>query len=258
MTRERERVMQSVITTVLIPGGVFAMGDAAGRPDEQPVHSVYVSAVRFAVRPVTNEEYGRFCRATGHEPPRFWQDARFNAADQPVVGVSWSDAVRFCEWLSDGAGPRWRLPSEAEREKAARGGLQGASYPWGDDAGPHGGRVPQDAPRPVGLLQPNGYGLYDMADNVHEWCSDWYSPDYYATSPPRDPRGPLAGTRRASRGGAWRHQVKVSRCAARSSLDPSFRYNDYGVRVVQDVERGTEAARGTFQPIALIASPGAH
>lgn len=211
------------------------MGDASGRPDEQPVHSVYVGAVRFAVRPVTNEEYARFCEATGHESPPFRGDSRFAAPDQPVVGVSWYDAVRFCEWLTALAGTRWRLPSEAEREKAARGGLEGARYPWGDDPGPHGGRYAQDAPRPVGLSPPNGYGLYDMGDNVHEWCSDWYSPGYYAASPARDPQGPPAGTRRASRGGAWRHQIKVSRCAARSSLNPSFRYNDYGVRVVQDV-----------------------
>ena len=77
----------------------------------------------------------------------------------------------------------------------------------------------------------NGYGLFDMAYNVHEWCSDWYGPTYYAVSPGRDPSGPPAGKRRASRGGAWRHQIKYNRCAARSSLDPSFQYNDYGFRV---------------------------
>ncbi len=73
-----------------------------------------------------------------------------------------------------------------------------------------------------------------MADNVHEGCSDWYGERYYAGSPERDPQGPPSGTRRASRGGAWRHQVKISRCAARSSLDPSFQYNDYGFRVATD------------------------
>jgi formylglycine-generating enzyme required for sulfatase activity len=84
----------------------------------------------------------------------------------------------------------------------------------------------------VGLSVPNGYGLLDMGYNVHEWCSDWYDPGYYARSPLDDPRGPATGARRASRGGAWRHQIQVCRNAARSSLDPGFRYNDYGFRVV--------------------------
>lgn len=223
------------IEMALIPAGTFAMGDTGGRPDEQPVHRVYVSAFAMALVPVTNDGYQRFLAETAHEPPRFRDDARFNAPDQPVVGVSWSDAVAYCEWRSAAAGGTWRLPTEAEREKAARGGVDAARFPWGDDPAPDGGRFAQDAPRAVGLSQPNGYGLYDTAYNVHEWCSDWYGADYYAASPERDPQGAAAGVRRASRGGAWRHQVKVSRCAARSSLDPSFRYNDYGFRVVRDV-----------------------
>lgn len=222
------------IETVLIPEGTFVMGDDAGRPDERPAHRVWLSAFRLAVLPVTNQEYAAFLEATGHEPPRFWEDPRFNAPDQPVVGVSWFDAVAYCAWLSSATGRRFRLPTEAEREKAARGGLERATYPWGNDPGEDGGRFPQDAPRPVGLSAPNGYGLRDMAYNVHEWCSDWYDPTYYARSPARDPAGPPVGTRRASRGGAWRHQIKVSRCSARSSLDPTFRYNDYGFRLAED------------------------
>jgi formylglycine-generating enzyme required for sulfatase activity len=193
-----------------------------------------VSDFRLALLPVTNREYASFLAAAGHQQPRFWDDARFNAPEQPVVGVSWHDAVAYCEWLSAGTGRRFRLPTEAEREKAARGGLGGAAYPWGDDPGPEGGRFPQEAPRPAGLSAPNGYGLLDMAYNVHEWCSDWYDAAYYARSPERDPQGPASGLRRASRGGAWRHQIKVSRCSARSSLDPAFRYNDYGFRVAED------------------------
>jgi len=225
-----------IIDTALVPACAFAMGDASGRPDERPVHTVYVSAFRMALLPVTNDEYARFLDATKREPSRFWDDARFNAPDQPVVGVSWFDAVAFCDWLSVCTGDSWRLPTEAEREKAARGGLDGARFPWGDDAAPDGGRFDQDAPRPAGLSVANGYGLFDMGYNVHEWCADWYDADYYAVSPDGDPRGPAMGTRRASRGGAWRHQIKVSRCAARSSLDPSFRYNDYGFRVVCDAQ----------------------
>ncbi len=210
------------------------MGDDSGRPDERPAHQVWLSAFRMAIVPVTNREYAAFLEATRQEPPRFWHDARFNAPDQPVVGVNWFDAVAYGAWLSSVTGRRLRLPTEAEREKAARGGLEQAAYPWGDDPGEDGGRFPQDAPRPVGLSVPNGYGLRDMAYNIHEWCSDWYDPTYYARSPERDPLGPPAGTRRVSRGGAWRHQIKVSRCSARSSLDPTFRYNDYGFRLAED------------------------
>jgi formylglycine-generating enzyme required for sulfatase activity len=223
------------VATALIPAGEFLMGDDAGLPSEQPAHRVYVSAFELALEPVTNREYASFLEATGHEAPRFWQDERFNAPEQPVVGVSWHDAVAYCEWLSRATGRRFRLPTEAEREKAARGGVEGAQYPWGDDAGEDEGRFAQDAPRAVGLSEANGFGLYDMGYNVHEWCSDWYDAGYYARSPERDPRGPRIGTRRASRGGAWRHQVKIARCAARSSLDPTFQYNDYGFRVAAKV-----------------------
>ncbi|MEX2247261.1 MAG: SUMF1/EgtB/PvdO family nonheme iron enzyme [Dehalococcoidia bacterium] len=219
----------------LIPAGAFLMGDARGRPDEQPVHRVHVSAFEMAVLPVTNTDYAHFLAATGHESPPFGHHASFNAPGQPVVGVSWFDAVSYCKWLSAATGATWRLPTEAEREKAMRGGSEGRRFPWGDDAGLDGGRFTQEAPRPAGMSEPNGYGLLDIAYNVHEWCSDWYGPEYYAASPELDPRGPASGTRRSSRGGAWRHQIKVCRCAARSSLDPTFRYNDYGFRVVREL-----------------------
>jgi sulfatase modifying factor 1 len=90
----------------------------------------------------------------------------------------------------------------------------------------------------VARAAPNAYGLFDVCTNVHEWCSDWYDPSYYAESPSRDPRGPGEGTRRVSRGGSWRHQVKVTRCAARSSIPPAFRYADYGFRIACDVGFG--------------------
>jgi formylglycine-generating enzyme required for sulfatase activity len=221
------------VAVAQIPAGWFTMGDDAGRPDEQPAHRVFVSAFEMALTPVTNAEYARFVRDAAHQWPRFFDDPAFNAPTQPVVGVSWHDAVAYSGWLAARTGEPWRLPTEAEREKAARGGVEGARYPWGDDPGPDGGRFDQPAPRPVGLSAPNGYGLYDMAYNVHEWCSDWYDGAYYGISGDRDPRGPGTGTRRASRGGAWRHQIKVSRCSARSSLDPTFCYNDYGFRVAR-------------------------
>jgi formylglycine-generating enzyme required for sulfatase activity len=217
------------------------MGDDAGRPDERPARRVWVDAFAAARLPVTNAEYAHFLAATGHQPPRFWDDTRFNAPEQPVVAVSWHDAVAYCDWLSDQIGRRCRLPSEAEWERAARGGRDRETYPWGEDvagwpADPALAQTRQEQPNPAGLSRPNGFGLLDMGYNVHEWCSDWYAPDYYQHAPDRNPRGPASGTRRASRGGAWRHQIQVCRNAARSSLDPTFRYNDYSFRVFADEE----------------------
>ena len=121
------------IETVLIPAGAFTMGDDAGRPDERPAHRVTLSAFRIAVLPVTNEEYAAFLAATAGEPPRFWDDPAFNHTRQPVVGVSWHEAAGYCDWASLVHDAPVRLPTEAEWEKAARGGLDGATYPWGDE-----------------------------------------------------------------------------------------------------------------------------
>lgn len=218
----------------LIPGGSFTMGDDNGRPDERPAHRVTLEAFRLAVLPVTNEVYTPFLEATGHEPPRFWGDPAFNGGRQPVVGVSWFDAVAYCEWLSQHSGERYRLPTEAEWERAARGGTESV-YPWGDEPfDGEGGRFKQETTWEVGRAPPNPYGIVDIGFNVHEWCSDWYDADYYAHSPERDPKGPPSGERRTSRGGAWRHLVKVSRCSARSSIPPDYRYNDYGFRLAVD------------------------
>jgi formylglycine-generating enzyme len=225
------------IETVPIPPGPFIMGDDEGRPDERPAHRVEVSVFRMAVLPVTNEQYAAYLQATGAEPPRFWEDPAFNHPRQPVVGVSWFEVVAFCEWLSGVERQTYRIPTEAEWEKAARGGVEGAKYPWGAESfDGSDGRFSQDATWQVGAAQPNGYGLVDIGFNIHEWCSDWYDPGYYAVSPERDPLGPPSGERRASRGGAWRHLVKVSRCAARSSIPPDYRYNDYGFRLVLEEE----------------------
>jgi formylglycine-generating enzyme required for sulfatase activity len=87
-------------------------------------------------------------------------------------------------------------------------------------------------PEPVARYTPSAFGLYNMCENVHEWCSDWYDPHYYTASPDRNPHGPESATgRKASRGGSWRHHVKVSRCSARSSIPPEFKYADYGFRL---------------------------
>lgn len=218
---------------VQIPAGQFAMGSDAGQDDERPVHIVEVDAFECAVHPVTQEEYAEFLAATGHESPREWSGAVGRCL--PVTGVSWFDAAAFCEWRT-GEGDPMRLPAEAQWEFAARGGVEGALYPWGNDIPawlPDGGRGPLVGPWPVTLGEPNGFGVMGIGANIHEWCADWHSAAYYAISPIRNPTGPETGVRRASRGGAWRHAMTVSRCAQRSKIDPSFRYADYGFRVVR-------------------------
>jgi sulfatase modifying factor 1 len=218
---------------VIIPEGGFWMGSDEHYRWESPRHRVWLDAFAIARTAVTRYEYSQFLTDTSHPQPKGWSDPCFGSDDQPVVGVTWFAAAAYCEWLSKRTGARYRLPTEAEWEKACRGGLENAEYGWGDE--------PIDvidyfrgewnAPRPVGQGPPNRYGLFNMGDNVHEWCSDWYAEEYYATSPERNPTGPESGMRRVSRGGSWRHQIKASRAAHRSSLPPSYAYTDYGFRI---------------------------
>jgi formylglycine-generating enzyme len=200
---------------------IAATSFITGSGNERPAHRVRVGAFAIGACQVTNREYAAFVEATQYPHPPHWRDAGFDHPEQPVVAVSWFDAVAYCEWLGEVTQLRFRLPTEAEWECAARGGLENALYPWGDTP-------PQEqpdyatrwlhGPELVGRGTSNGYGLYDICENVHEWCSDWYA----------------GGTRRVSRGGSWRHQIKISRCAARSSLLPELRYADYGFRVACD------------------------
>ena len=222
---------------ICIDSGWFCMGSETGQTAESPVHRVWVDSFAIARTQVTVEEYARFLDASGRIPPPLWGNADFSHPRQPVVAVSWFDAVDYCAWISSMTGLHYRLPTEAEWERAARGGAEGLLFPWGNDAPasrPAYESRWRTSPEPVGQSQPNAFGLFDMCENVHEWCSDWYDAGYYAQSPARNPRGPKEGTRRSSRGGSWRHQIKISRCSARSSIPPDFRYADYGFRVVCD------------------------
>jgi sulfatase modifying factor 1 len=169
---------------------------------------------------VTNAEYAAFVRSGRAPEPPWWRVTGFDGSDQPVVGVTWFEAADFTAWLAETTGARWRLPSEAEWEHAACGGLVGAATAWGD-ALPE-GEIPEGplaGPWPVGRGRPNGYGLLDMGTIVHEWCLDWFDPEQ---------------TRRASRGGSWRHHVRWSPPQARSSLPPEYRYADYGFRLLRE------------------------
>ena len=218
---------------ILIPAGWFWMGSEGHYTWESPRHHVFLDAFRISPTTVTRREYQTFLEATGHDQPAGWTEPEFAGADQPVVGISWFDAVAYCEWISGELCEPRRLPTEAEWEKACRGGQDDASYAWGDEP-PETLSYFQGTwtgPRRVGEWRSNGYGLFNLGDNVHEWCSDWFDPGYYARSPETNPTGPEAGTRRVSRGGSWRHLVKGSRAAQRSSLPPHFRYTDYGFRI---------------------------
>ena len=219
---------------VRIPEGWFLMGSETGQDNERPVHRVWVDAFLLAACQVTNADYSHFLHVTGSQPPTFWSDPNFNHPEQPVVAVSWFEAVKYCEWLSAATGRNYRLPTEAEWERAARGGVENKLFPWGDappQSLPDYDKRWRAGPERVAQYAPNASRLYDICENVHEWCSDWYQADYYAISPERNPRGAETGDRRASRGGSWRHHIKATRCAARSSIPPQFQYADYGFRV---------------------------
>ena len=213
------------------------MGSNHHYPGEAPRHRVFTDAYEIAQTTVMRREYAHFLEVSDWTEPRGWRELAFADPNQPVVGVNWFDAIAYCEWLSERNRKTYRLPREAEWEKACRGGTDDRPYAWGHEA-------PESleyfrgewlAPRPVASSPANAYGLFNMGDNVHEWCADWYAPDYYKISPTRNPMGPESGTRRVSKGGSWRHKVKASRAAQRSSLPPAYRYTDYGFRLARSV-----------------------
>jgi sulfatase modifying factor 1 len=196
---------------------------------------VAVPGVGFSMgrTPVTNAEFAPFLASGRAVAPPWWEHPDFNALDQPVVGVTWHDGMAYAGWLGEVHGGRWRLPMEDEWEHAMRGGLQGAPTAWG--AGIPVGEIPQGAlagPWRVGRGTPNGYGLMDPGTVVHEWCLDAFSPRASGDPGWR----PAQAERKASRGGSWRHRVRWSPPAARSSLLPHLRYADYGFRVLREVE----------------------
>ncbi len=225
---------------VVIPEGWFSMGSGTGQDGEKPVHRVWVDRFALAATQVTVTEYAHFLEATGSPPPPYWAEPDFMHPQQPVVAVSWFDATAYCVWLSALRDVTYRLPTEAEWERAARGGHEAVDFPWGNEPPmlrPGYQARWRNGPEPVRQSPPNAFGLFEMCENVHEWCNDWFAAGYYAVSPERNPQGPEQGSRKASRGGSWRHQIKIARCSARSSIPPEFHYADYGFRVVREVLR---------------------
>ncbi len=226
----------------LIPAGLYFLGSPsseAGRFGHESLpYSISLPAFYISDTEVTNAQYARFLQATHRRPPLYWQDAQLNRANQPVVGVTWYDAVAFTEWLTQRTGIPHRLPTEAEWEAAARGGLSGQPYPWGSQTPNEGGiyranYYPSDFAddgfrftAPVGSYPPNGYGLYDMAGNVAEWCQESVSPSGAQTV-----FGPKEN--RILKGGSWYSRARELRCAARQLAPPSTAEGFIGFRVVR-------------------------
>jgi len=229
-----------------ISAGCFNMGDAfgEGRANESPVHNVCLSAFKMNVYEVTNAQYkacvdAASCTAPGDSSSNTRSSYYGNATydNYPVIYVDWDQSKSFCQWTGG------RLPTEAEWEYAARGGLSGKRYPWGDN-GPtctlgatngvqNGMCSPQDTIA-VGSFAPNGYGLYDMAGNVWEWVNDWYSDTYYSSSPTQDPQGPSSGSVRVLRGGCWGITDPFNiRASVRGSNVQTYDWKYYGFRCVR-------------------------
>ncbi len=258
---------------VFIKGGEFLMGSDDGMPHESPVHRVSVKSFWMDATEVTVAEFAEFVRATGYktEAEKFgwsgvfdiekgewtrgdgatWRDpdgdGKEPLPDEPVTQISWNDANEFAKWAGK------RLPTEAEWEYAARGGLEQNIYAWGNDLKPNGkpvanwwqGEFPIENTvedgflkrAPVGSFPANNFGLYDMSGNVWDWTADWYSADYYANSPKENPPGAKNGTEKAMRGGSWmcaRNFCTNYRNAGRSRATPDTGLNNVGFRCVKD------------------------
>jgi formylglycine-generating enzyme required for sulfatase activity len=236
----------------IVPGGSFQMGSVSGGESERPVHEVFLDTFEMDVAPVTNHQFNIFANEThyqtmaqrnggawGFDGMEFRAIAGLSWLDyatpdrmlHPVVLVSWDDARAYAKWA------RKRLPTEAEWEKAARGGSMDCVYPWGQ-AEPDGtqcnfarqpGKVPPTSE--VGKFSPNSYGFYDMVGNVWQWCNDWYSELSYVNSSPKNPTGPKNGSLRVRRGGAWNViQAFRLRCSNRGAIDPNMAVPNLGFR----------------------------
>jgi formylglycine-generating enzyme required for sulfatase activity len=228
-----------------VPAGRFLMGSIPNRDsvaareswtnDEQPQHTVTLPAYEIARYPVTVAEYACFVRA-GRSEPSLWQKQR-GKLDHPVVAVTWHDAVAYVEWLAAHTGEAWRLPSEAEWEKAARG-PSASIYPWGDifdQARCNTNESGLGTTTPVGSY-PTGaspYGVQDMSGNVWEWTSSWYVP--YPYTVPVEREYAQSAENRVLRGGSWGYSARNARAACRDlDLPGNFR-GSLGFRMVRAI-----------------------
>jgi formylglycine-generating enzyme required for sulfatase activity len=252
----------------LIPSGDFVMGsDEAAEADERPPHRVRLDAYLIGVQPVTHAEYAMFVRATNYRSPAIYElplivtagrqdrERTFRAAgepyvwrdsspprdrlDHPVTLVRHEDAAAYCAWLSTVSRRTVRLPTEAEWENAARGGLKGRRYPWGDRLDPDLANFLADPALKTSkgttacrTYPANEYGLFDVIGNVWEWVQDWYDPGYYAASPAENPQGPPGGHLRLVRGGGWLvSDMRMLTCSHRHKVPPDTYSYSIGFRI---------------------------
>jgi formylglycine-generating enzyme required for sulfatase activity len=225
---------------IALPAGSFTMGNRVPLPggDERPLRDVTLPGFLIGAYEVTYEEYDRFARATGRALPG---DFGWGRGKRPVVGVSWEDANDYAAWLSRETGRRYRLPSEAEWEYAARGGTDTPHW-WGFgngrgraicfDCGPS---TSQRATAVVGSLAPNPYGLYDTAGNAMEWVSDCYHPDYVDAPVDGSPRLDGDCEMRVARGGAFNKPSASMRSSSRARFAPETRIDMIGFRLAGDL-----------------------
>jgi len=201
---------QELGDTVTLTGGTFLMG-IHGNTGDAPAHEVELFPFTMDAHEVTALDFARF----------------LSEIEYPAVGVTWYGAAAYAEWAGK------KLPTEAQWEYAARGGMEGAAYPWGDEFDPLRSNLAGSftGPTPVMSYIPNGYGLFDMAGNVMEWTRDRYGEEYYIRSPEKNPRGPIRGEERTVRGGAW-DSIDPTTIAERIPLLPETALEDLGFRCV--------------------------
>lgn len=242
--------------------GEFVMGDYEGNPNEQPLHRVYVNSFEIGITEITQEQYAA---VTGENPSLFKESdtaamyymPEGPAGKRPVELVTWYDAARFCNMLSDVSGLErcydeiswkcdytkngFRLPSEAEWEYACRAGSETMYYAGNTtadlDKSAWYSANSSNSTQPVAKKNPNRWGIYDMLGNVYEWTNDWYADtDYYAASPYFNPEGPSSGYMRVFRGGCWFTQPKHTRVSYRDGVPPNHHNLNLGFRVARSLE----------------------
>ena len=247
--KEVKNLLPLMTEMIVIKGGDFNRGSKDGNRDEMPRHRIAVDSFAMDTHPVTNEQFVRFLELMGGEKDNNHQDiirlrdSRIKRAagklsiesgynKHPVVGVTWYGAVAYAKWIGK------RLPTEAEWEIAARGGLESVLFSTGDDIEKNQANFFSSDTTAVMSYAPNGYGLYDMSGNVYEWCHDWYGYNYYEASvqEPENPKGPLQGVYRVLRGGCWKSLKEDLRCSRRHRNNPGTVNGTYGFRCAADVQ----------------------
>ena len=219
--------------------GTYPTGMRKTDPEE-PQRSVTLDAYAIGIYHVTNMQYAQFVKETGYQQPMYWGDDRFNSQDCPIVGVSWYDANNFMEWLNNLIDANYRLPTEAEWEKAARG-TDGREYPWGNVWDADRTNTAESGLKKLVSVgsYPEGispFGCCDMAGNAYDWCSDWFHIETYKHAPADNPMGAVDGRRKVIRGGSWQPRGEyAARCANRAAKEPANSSHNVSFRIAIDI-----------------------